>query len=117
MVLLAKIIGDVYKKNYENSDNLKLQSNNKKFKSTSNETSSFPIIFIILYFLCGGFSAYLSWKHNSKIGWTTGYKVLFSTFAFFCPFEYLSIYLTYKSDMLKYMERTKTEFVEIAPSK
>lgn len=117
MVILAKIISDVYTKK---SDNLKFQSSDdkKKLKLSSTESSSnFPIIFIILYFLCGGACAYFSWKHNSKIGWTTGYKALFSAFAFFCPFEYVSIYLTYKSDMLKYMERTKTEFVEKLPSK
>jgi hypothetical protein len=27
--------------------------------------------------------------------------------------EYITIYFTYKSDLLKYMERTKTEFVEV----
>ena len=66
---------------------------------------------LLLYVLCGGIAAYFSWKHNSKIGWTTVYKVLFAIFAFFCPAEYVTIYFTYKSDLLTYMERTKTEFV------
>lgn len=71
---------------------------------------------IILYCICGCIAAYFSWQHNSKIGWTTGYKILFAIFAFFCPFEYITIYFTYKSDLLKYMERTKTEFKEAVAS-
>lgn len=117
MVLLAKILNDAYKNQKEKilEKELKLQSSNKSFKSTSS-SSSFSMGFVVLYFLCGIAAAYFSWKHNSKIGWTSGYKFLYATFAFLCPFEYVSIYLTYKSDILKYMERTKTEFVEIIPT-
>ena len=118
MVLLAKILNDAYKnqneKNLEKELRLQSSSGKKSFKSTS--SSNFSMGFIVLYFLCGIAAAYFSWKHNSKIGWTSGYKFLYATFAFLCPFEYVSIYLTYKSDILKYMERTKTEFVEIIPT-
>ena len=112
MVLLANLLN-----NYINSEKLiKLQSEkneeNINLKSTKN-SSGITIVLLVLYFICGGIAAYFSWTHNSKIGWTTGYKVLFASFAFFCPFEYLSIYFTYKSDFLKYMERTKTEFVKV----
>jgi hypothetical protein len=122
MVLLANILNNYInseKKNNEKS--IKLQSErtngeNINLKSTPIKNSSGTIVLLILYFICGCIAVYFSWKHNSKIGWTTGYKVLFASFAFFCPFEYLSIYFTYKSDFLKYMERTNTEFVKVVTS-
>lgn len=129
MVLLAKIFNDYVneQKNVKKSFNLHSSKNGDKMilKSTTDEPKPKPneniakisVGFIVLYFLCGGVAAYFSWKHNSVIGWTTGYKVAFSTFAFFCPIEYISIYFTYKSDFLKYMERTKTEFIDtVVPS-
>jgi len=128
MVLLAKLFNDYIDKENKNvkEKSIQLQASKNKgdkvtLKSTSisvdkmkNNIINLSIGMIILYCLCGGVAAYFSWNHNSKIGWTTGYKILFSIFAFFCPFEYITIYFTYKSDLLKYMERTKTEFVEVA---
>lgn len=126
MVLLAKILNDTInnKKNTETEKaekKIKLQSsiqnvNEKKLRAVSvskikDDIVKLSIGMLLLYVLCGGIAAYFSWKHNTKIGWTTVYKVLFAIFAFFCPFEYLTIYFTYKSDLLTYMERTKTEFI------
>ena len=126
MVLLAKILNDIIdnRKNTETEKaekTIKLQSSKqnideKKLRAVSaskikDDIVKLSIGVLILYILCGGIAAYFSWKHNSKIGWTTGYKILFAIFAFFCPSEYLTIYFTYKSDLLTYMERTKTEFI------
>ena len=124
MVLFAKILNDIIdnKKNTETEKTIKFQQSNqnvdeKKFRANSsseNKVSSNGtgmLLFLLFYFLCGSIAAYFSWKHNSKIGWTNGYKILFAIFAFFCPTEYLTIYFTYKSDFLTYMERTKTEFI------
>ena len=126
MVLLAKILNDTInnKKNTETEKaekTIKLQSSKqnvdeKKLRAVSvskikDDIVKLSIGMLLLYVLCGGIAAYFSWKHNTKIGWTTVYKVLFAIFAFFCPFEYLTIYFTYKSDLLTYMERTKTEFI------
>ena len=120
MVLLATLLN-----NYRNSDKVdeksmqfkssKQNDKNMNLKSTSIDTikdnvAKLTIGVIIIYCFCGAIAVYFSWTHNTKIGWTTGYKVLFAIFAFFCPFEYLTIYFTYKSDLLKYMERTNTEF-------
>ena len=123
MVLLANVLNNYInseKKNNEKSIKLESERTNEEninLKSTPTKNSSgISIVLLVLYFICGGIAAYFSWKHNSKIGWTTGYKVLFASFAFFCPFEYLSIYFTYKSDFLKYMERTNTEFVKVVTS-
>lgn len=124
MVLLAKLFNDYIDDKNKNvkEKSIQLKASQKSgdkmtLKSTSvdklkNDIINLSIGMIILYCICGGIAAYFSWQHNSKIGWTTGYKILFAIFAFFCPFEYLTIYFTYKSDLLKYMERTKTEFVE-----
>ena len=126
MVLLAKILNDIVdnRKNTEtekSEKSIKLQSSKqnvdeKKLRAVSaskikDDIVKLSIGMLLLYVLCGGIAAYFSWKHNSKIGWTTVYKVLFAIFAFFCPAEYVTIYFTYKSDLLTYMERTKTEFV------
>lgn len=126
MVLLAKILNDIVDntKNTEtekSEKHIKLQSSKqnvdeKKLRAVSvskikDDIVKLSIGMLLLYVLCGGIAAYFSWKHNSKIGWTTGYKILFAIFAFFCPTEYLTIYFTYKSDLLTYMERTKTEFI------
>jgi hypothetical protein len=127
MVLLAKLFNDYINQENKNlrEKSIQLQaSKNNGDKLTLKSTSISPdkmknniinlsIGMIILYCLCGGVAAYFSWNHNSKIGWTTGYKIPFAVFAFFCPMEYITIYFTYKSDLLKYMERTKTEFVEV----
>ena len=125
MVLLAKLFNDYVDKQNKNVKEklIQLQASQKSgdkmtLKATSvkkmkDDIAKLSIGIILLYCLCGGVAAYFSWQHNGKIGWTTGYKVAFSIFAFFCPFEYITIYFTYKSDLLKYMERTKTEFVEV----
>ena len=124
MVLLAKIFNDYIDDKNKNvkEKSIQLKASQKSgdkmtLKATSvdklkNDIVNLSIGMIILYCICGGIAAYFSWQHNTKIGWTTGYKVAFSIFAFFCPMEYITIYFTYKSDLLKYMERTKTEFVE-----
>ena len=128
MVLLAKIFNDYVDDKNKNvkEKQIQLQSSRKTgdkmtLKSTSiekmrNDIISLSIGMIILYCICGGVAAYFSWQHNTKIGWITGYKIPFAIFAFFCPMEYITIYFTYKSDLLKYMERTKTEFTEVVAS-
>jgi hypothetical protein len=70
---------------------------------------------IIIYFTFGIFAAYLSWTSNKKIGRGIASRVIFAIFSFFFPFVYFYIHVVYKSDILTYMERTKTEFVEIVP--
>lgn len=128
MVLLAKLFNDYVDEKNKNVKEKSIQLQASKnggdkmtLKATSvekmkNDIINLSIGMIILYCICGGIAAYFSWKHNSKIGWTTGYKIPFAIFAFFCPMEYITIYFTYKSDLLKYMERTKTEFTEAVAS-
>jgi len=64
----------------------------------------FMFIFIIVF---GAYAAYLSWKSNSLIEWGTGWKILFSIFAFMAGFSYLISYLIYKADLVAYINRSK----------
>lgn len=128
MVLLATILNNYVntekKKEEERKEEiLKYQSfkasqSGKNFKSTNPQTvldniMKLSLMLIFFYILCGCVAAYMSWTSNGKIGYSKTKRFFFAAFAFFCPFEYLTIHMTYKSDFLMYMERTKTEFVEL----
>jgi len=125
MVLLAKVLKTIYdnEKTNQTEKTMKFQAKMKRgekvnLKAASGEEEAAKTLLIILsviviiYLIISSMAMYFSWKHNTKIGWGTSYKVMFAFFAFLFPFEYISIYLTYKSDFLKYMERTNSEFVE-----
>lgn len=135
MVLLASLLNNFVQKekqaeqerrqDIQEKETLKFSSGNpdkKQFKSSVSYQSvadtimKLSLIAIIFYLICGGIAAYSSWNSNGKIGYGKTRRVFYAIFAFLCPFEYLTIHLTYKTDLLKYMERTKTEFVEIVPS-
>jgi hypothetical protein len=122
MVLLAKLFKDIYdnQKIKEKDRLINLKQKKGILKSTSQESIdkevkddslTILVILLVIYLIMSFTAAYFSWKHNTKIGWGTGAKIIFALFVFLIPFEYLSIYLTYKSDLLTYMERTNTEFV------
>lgn len=104
-------------------------SNAEKFETTTTVTTTevtknnttntppaegfaiFGIIIMIVVFIftviIGGYSAYLSWYANTLIEWGTGYKVLFSFFAFLSGVSYLLSYLIYKLDLLNNIRRSK----------
>ena len=124
MVLLAKVLKTIYdnEKTNQTEKTIKFQAKMKRgekvnLKAASGEEAvktllTILLVIVIIYLIVSFTAMYFSWKHNTKIGWGTAYKVMFAFFAFLFPFEYISIYLTYKSDFLKYMERTNSEFVE-----
>lgn len=100
-------------KNDKNEDKVKFKTGNEDVNKAAATAFRIFLLFLFIYFLFGAYAAYHSWNANKKIGWSTGYRVLFSLFALIFPFNYLVIYLTYKSDLLLYIKRTKTEFIDI----
>ena len=108
MVLLATFFRFIY---YREGLKTTLQEDltHEEFKSKMLKLS---VILISIYLILSFTASYFCWKHNTKIGWGTASKILFSLFVIFMPFEYLIMYLTHKSDLLTYMERTNTEFIE-----
>ena len=67
------------------------------------------IIFGLFILVFGGYAAYLSWYANTLVHWDTGFKILFSFFAFITGFSYLIGYLIYKMDLVSYIRRSKGE--------
>lgn len=71
-----------------------------KSKSLSTGAIIGWILYAIFTVAIGSWAAYLSWKANTLAEWGTGWKVLFSFFAFFCGFSYLFTYLIHKYDLV-----------------
>ena len=59
------------------------------------------VLVFILYLALGVYAAKLSWYSNTKAGWSQGYKVLFSIFAFMFPITYITAHVLFKLDLLK----------------
>ena len=100
--------------NYRTNNNVNPNGNNHRNggrSSGTSGTSGVVIFFIVLMYLIeialGIWAAMLSWKSNSLIEWGTGFKVLFSIFAFFGGWHYLLIHLINKQDLILAIRKSK----------
>lgn len=75
----------------------------QRIKNENIENVSLPVLMLIfvLYIMLGIYAAKLSWYSNTIVGWSDGYKVLFSVFAFMFPVTYISAHIVFKMDLLE----------------
>ena len=86
---------------YYDSNNKYYYKNGMVIQKNQEQLSTSMLIFMfVLYLILGIYAAKLSWCSNTKAGWSQGYKVLFSIFAFMFPVTYIYSHIIFKLDLL-----------------
>jgi hypothetical protein len=94
-----------YNKYNNNNDN-----ENMIFVEKQSVPESVLLIMFVIYLILGIFSAKLSWNSNTIAGWSTGYKLIFSFFAFMFPCTYITAHLIFKMDLLQRVKGKSIKF-------
>ena len=93
--------------NYHNPNTKYYYQNGIVVQQKELEEMSAPVLIVVfvLYLAIGIYAAKLSWNSNTKVGWSQGYKILFSIFAFMFPFTYIYSHIIFKLDLLSKIKR------------